>query len=213
MELGRTPALVLGVTVCVYWTCVLVMMIKVSRKNRKRGRVLVPQQRKERIMGLVWVPLVLAWMVLPLIAADRPVDETLWLAIPGWAASNAAAISIRFAAAALAIVWLGMSIVCWRKMGRQWRMAVDPTQESPLIVDGPFAIVRHPIYALSIALMTCSLIVVPTPPMLVIAVTHIALMLAKARNEEDHLRTRHGAAYDDYCRRTGRFVPRPGAWR
>jgi len=37
-----------------------------------------------------------------------------------------------------------------------------------------------------------------------------ALMNVKARNEERFLVGAHGAAYDEYCRRTGRFLPRVG---
>jgi protein-S-isoprenylcysteine O-methyltransferase Ste14 len=95
-------------------------------------------------------------------------------------------------------------------MGRNWRMAVAPGEETELVTSGPFARVRHPIYALSILLMLCTLVVVPTLPLLAMAVVHVGLMVVKARNEERFLERLHGAAYADYCRRTGRFVPRLG---
>ena len=76
-------------------------------------------------------------------------------------------------------------------------MGIDETQQSRLIVDGPFSRVRHPIYALSITLMTCSVLVLPCPVMAVIAVTHITLMQLKARNAERFLLQRHG---EDYAR-------------
>ena len=69
---------------------------------------------------------------------------------------------------------------------------------------------RHPIYALSILLMLCTLAIVPTLPMLVVAVVHIALMNAKARSEERHLLAVHGDAYARYLRTSGRFLPRRG---
>ena len=77
-----------------------------------------------------------------------------------------------------------------------------------LITDGMFARIRHPIYAFSILLMLCTMIVVPTPPMLALGAIHIALMVAKARNEERHLLARHGDAYARYVAQTGRFLPR-----
>ena len=67
---------------------------------------------------------------------------------------------------------------------------------------------RHPIYALSILLMLCTLVVVPTLPVAVIAFIHIALMIVKAHNEERFLVGLHGAAYRHYLDRTGRFFPR-----
>ena len=45
-------------------------------------------------------------------------------------------------------------------------------------------------------------------PMVVIAAIHLTLMNLKARNEEHHLFTVHGEAYQRYLARTGRFFPR-----
>jgi protein-S-isoprenylcysteine O-methyltransferase Ste14 len=92
-------------------------------------------------------------------------------------------------------------------MGKNWSMAVMPDQKTELVTTGLYAYVRHPIYALSILLMLCSAAVVPTAPMAVVAVVHVALMLAKARNEERFLLAAQGEAYARYCRRTGRFFP------
>jgi len=54
---------------------------------------------------------------------------------------------------------------------------------------------------------------VSTLPLLLLAIVHIGMMIIKARNEERFLAGVHGAAYADYCRRTGRFVPRLGGGR
>ena len=114
---------------------------------------------------------------------------------------------LRWAATGLALACLAFSIVCWRRMGKSWRMSVTPGETTELITTGPYAYVRHPIYALSMLLMLCTLLVVPTVPVLAMAAVHITLMLMKARNEERFLSGVHGAAYEGYCRRTGRFVP------
>jgi protein-S-isoprenylcysteine O-methyltransferase Ste14 len=157
-------------------------------------------------MGLVWVPVVLAWMVLPFLAATRSGGT---FALPD-AARAMPWFALRGLAAGLGLVCLGFSIQAWRRMGRNWRMAVSPGEKTELVTTGPFAHVRHPIYALSIGLMACSVVVVPTAPMLAVAAVHVTLMIVKARNEERFMAGVHGAAYADYCRRTGRFVPR---WR
>jgi protein-S-isoprenylcysteine O-methyltransferase Ste14 len=68
--------------------------------------------------------------------------------------------------------------------------------------------VRHPIYALSILLMLCTVVVAPTMPVAVIALIHIVLMITKAHNEEKFLLALHGAPYRHYLDRTGRFFPR-----
>ena len=89
-------------------------------------------------------------------------------------------------------------------------MDVPLKGEVPLITDGPFRYVRHPIYTLSMLLMICSAVVVPTVPMLGIAIVHLLLMQLKARHEERHLLRLHGEVYQSYLARTGRFFPRRG---
>jgi protein-S-isoprenylcysteine O-methyltransferase Ste14 len=92
-------------------------------------------------------------------------------------------------------------------MGDDWRMDVS-TAHTALITDGPFRRIRHPIYAFSILLIVCTAIVLPTVPMIALALVHIGLMHAKARNEEAFLAAMHGEAWRSYAARTGRFVPR-----
>jgi protein-S-isoprenylcysteine O-methyltransferase Ste14 len=157
-------------------------------------------------MWLIWLPLVLAWMLLPWLAAHRA--GGLW-ALPAFA-REAPWTALRWAGAAVGVACLAFSIVCWRRMGKSWRMSVTPGEKTELVTTGPYAHVRHPIYALSMLLMLCTLLVVPTAPVLAMAAVHLTLMLLKARNEERFLASMHGAAYQRYCRRTGRFVPRWG---
>jgi protein-S-isoprenylcysteine O-methyltransferase Ste14 len=96
-------------------------------------------------------------------------------------------------------------------MGRDWRMDVSEKRTGALITDGLFAYVRHPIYALSTALMICSAIIIATPPMVILAGVNLVLVNLKARNEERHLLAMYGEPYAAYLRRTGRFLPRLGA--
>ncbi|MDO8629652.1 MAG: isoprenylcysteine carboxylmethyltransferase family protein [Phycisphaerales bacterium] len=116
---------------------------------------------------------------------------------------------LRGLAALAAIGSLALSINCWRYMGRNWRMGIDPNQESELLHGGPFGAVRHPIYALGMTLMICSVLIVPARVMMILAVLHITLLQLKARNEERFLLKVHGDAYAKYCELTPRFVPWP----
>jgi protein-S-isoprenylcysteine O-methyltransferase Ste14 len=164
---------------------------------------LVPEQGLERLMWLIWVPLIAAWLFLPYAAlkrADAP------FALPTFVHSEPYQ-SLRVAAAACAVVALLVTVRCWLRMGDDWRMDVG-TRKTALITDGLFRLIRHPIYAFSMLLMVSSALVVPTAPMIVIAAIHLTLMNLKARNEEHHLSTVHGEAYRRYVARTGRFFPR-----
>ncbi len=199
------PGLVLVVMVWAYWGRVAAMSLRVRRRTRSLAGI-VPSQSLERLMWLVWLVLVPAWLLLPWLALRH--DGGHW-ALPPFARDLPYA-ALRWVAAGLGVACLVLSLRAWRQMGRSWRMAVAPGAKTELVTGGPFARVRHPIYALSMLLMICTLAVVPTPAMLAIAVLHIALMVTKAHNEERYLLATHGEAYADYCRRTGRFLPRLG---
>jgi protein-S-isoprenylcysteine O-methyltransferase Ste14 len=195
---------VLTATIWAYWIGVGAMIVRVRRHARKAAGV-VPEQSLERFMWLVWVPLVAGWILLPWQSLER-VDG--WLALPAFARADGAYAWLRVAAALIAVGCLAGTIKCWSRMGKDWRMAVTPGEDQSLITDGMFSRVRHPIYALSILLMLCTMVVVPTPPMLALGVVHIALMVVKAINEERHMLARHGALYASYLQATGRFLPR-----
>jgi protein-S-isoprenylcysteine O-methyltransferase Ste14 len=93
-------------------------------------------------------------------------------------------------------------------MGNDWRMAVTDEKNQTLITDGMYRHIRHPIYAFSMLLMLCTMVIVPTLPMLAFGAIQIGLWLLKARNEERHLLASHGEVYARYLASTGRFVPR-----
>lgn len=196
------PLVVLIATVWAYWIGVGAMVIRVRRKNRKLVG-LVPEQRVERYMWLVWVPLVAAWMFLPYASATRPAGV---LGLPPFALSDAYGI-VRWAAAAVAVLCLLATVDCWRRMGDDWRMDIGE-RKTNLVTEGLFERIRHPIYAFSMLLMVCSALIVPTLPMIAIALLHLTLMNLKARNEERHLTVVHGDSYSQYIARTGRFFPR-----
>lgn len=203
MTMKDLPCIVMAATVWAYWACVGAMIVRVRRRTRKLSGI-VPSQRVEQFMWIVWVPLVAAWMLLPWVAAGS--SHAPWQ-LPTFARVLPFS-ALRWLAAAVGLACLGASIHCWLRMGRNWRMAVAPDQQTELVTTGLYGLVRHPIYALSILLMVCTLVVAPTAPVALMALIHIGLMLFKARNEERFLVGRHGAAYRSYMQRTGRFVPR-----
>ncbi|HZI82437.1 MAG TPA: isoprenylcysteine carboxylmethyltransferase family protein [Casimicrobiaceae bacterium] len=193
----------LAATVWAYWIGVGLMIVRVHRKTRTLGG-LIPEQSLERVMWLAWVPLVAAWLALPYLALVRIHGP---LALPAFALLAAGYAALRWIAAAAAFAALLLTSLCWARMGTGWRMGVSKSGGERLITDGMFRYVRHPIYALSMLLMACSMVVVPTAPMLVVGAAHFVLLQIKARNEERHLLAEHGDAYRDYLARTGRFFP------
>jgi protein-S-isoprenylcysteine O-methyltransferase Ste14 len=198
------PSTVAMYSVWAYWLGVLFMTIRV-RLQGAASAGMVPKQPLERLMWIVWVPVIATWIVSPWLSIHR--SSPPWrlpepaLAEPVWYA-------LRWVAAGLTAACLVGTMFCWRWMGRSWRVGVDTDQSIELITTGPFSRVRHPIYTLSMIMILTTLLAVPIWPLLVATVLHIALMHIKAGNEEDWMLRMHGDAYAGYRERTGRFFPR-----
>lgn len=199
----RWFALVLGLVLGAYWARVIRMAIK-QRRRTGRGANFVPPEPLGRAIRIVWIPVVVAWVALPFVVAykERPPAPLAPLAP---LASSAALGIAGLVLAALAVTG---SVLCWRRMGESWRMGIDPGEKTPLVLTGPYAYVRHPIYALSSLLMVATVMVMPSPLMIVLALLHLTCLQWEARREEQHLLATNGQEYAGYCARVGRFVPR-----
>jgi protein-S-isoprenylcysteine O-methyltransferase Ste14 len=93
-------------------------------------------------------------------------------------------------------------------MGRSWRVGVDPDEVTALVVSGPFAVVRNPIFSLMVVTAIGFALLVPTwVSVLGLVVLVVSIEVQVRLVEEPYLRRVHGAAYDDYCAGVGRFVP------
>jgi protein-S-isoprenylcysteine O-methyltransferase Ste14 len=197
------PLLTLALTVTSYWGKVGAMVVQARRRSHDLAG-LVPEQRRERLVWLILVPLVLLWIALPWIALNH---RGGLLGAPALA-YEAPWSWLRWLAAVVAVASFVLTRRCWKRMGKDWRMDVSEKNRDALITDDLFEHVRHPIYALQILLMLCTALILPSPPVLALAATHFAVMATKARREEAHLLGLHGDSYARYVARTGRFVPR-----
>jgi protein-S-isoprenylcysteine O-methyltransferase Ste14 len=182
-----------------YWLRVLRMARK-ARKKTGRAANFLPTETIGRVLRIVWVPIIMIWVSQPfvtgLIQPRRgplaPLVRSAWIA---WVMVLVAGVCF----------WL--SRVCWKAMGRSWRMGIDPAERTSLVLSGPYQYVRHPIYALSQLMMLATMTATPSPLMLVAGVFHLVLMQWEARREERHMLQTHGDAYSNYCSRVSRFLP------
>jgi protein-S-isoprenylcysteine O-methyltransferase Ste14 len=96
-------------------------------------------------------------------------------------------------------------------MGDSWRIGVDPEERTELVTDGPFALVRNPIYSAMLPTVFGLVLMVPNA---LAAVAFVALFTALELQvrlvEEPYLLEVHGAAYARYAARVGRFIPAVG---
>jgi protein-S-isoprenylcysteine O-methyltransferase Ste14 len=193
------PSLVIGLLMGYYW-CRVLQKARYAKRKTGRAANLVPAEPIGRLLRIVWYPVVAVWIAHPLAQAftrkpqhyaqplfDMPV--------------------VRWIAVGIAILAMTATLICWKRMGRSWRMGINPQEKTSLVVAGPWAYVRHPIYALSILLMLCTMVILPTPLMLAAGVVHIVFLIWESRREEQHLIHQHGEQYVQYCARVRRFIP------
>ncbi|MGC8540425.1 MAG: methyltransferase family protein [Phycisphaerae bacterium] len=205
LMLPRLSAAASGLWVLIYWGTVIIKAVRLSRKIGKDPNVL-PREKTGRSLRLLWTPAIVAWCILPWVSAFRGFAAA-WYLRALWP-MTAQTQWIGVVATLVGLLALILTFVCWRQMGRSWRIGIDPGEKTELIILGAYRIVRHPIYALSIILMLCTFLTVPTLLMLATALIHITLITLEALREEQYLREIHGAPYAAYCARTGRFIPR-----
>jgi protein-S-isoprenylcysteine O-methyltransferase Ste14 len=99
-------------------------------------------------------------------------------------------------------------------MGASWRVGVDPAEQTDLVTDGPFSIVRNPIYSAILPTVFGLVLMVPS----VVSIGGFLVLLAGLEMqvrlvEEPYLLRVHGVAYAGYAARVGRFVPGLGLLR
>ena len=196
--LERLPPLIAGCCLLVYWGAVVRKTLRFSRKEA-HGVNLIPPESTGRWIRVVWIPTIMAWCVQPWLAFRHHFHRSTY-DLP-WTA-------IGFVGAAVCVSATIVTFSCWREMGRSWRIGIDPEERTQLIFSGPFRIVRHPIYTLSILLVLGTLATTPTLVTLAIAIVHIACLQSEARREEIYLLGKHGHIYGDYMKHVGRFLPR-----
>ena len=108
----------------------------------------------------------------------------------------------------LAVCGIALTFGAQLAMGDSWRIGVDPEERTELVTDGPFKLVRNPIY--SAMLPTVFGLVLMVPNALAIAAfvsLFVGLELQVRLVEEPYLLQVHGNAYAGYAARVGRFVP------
>lgn len=202
LMIERLPPFVAACCLLVYWGAVVSKALRVMRKQ-KQDVNLIPRERTGRWLRVIWIPAIILWCVQP------------WLALRAKALAGVHPLGlvIGFAGAAICLGATIATFSCWREMGKSWRIGINPAETTKLIFTGPYRIVRHPIYALSILLIWGTLATTRTPMMLFLTLLHSVLMQWEARREEAYLLGKHGDAYAEYKKRVGRFFPRAQPYR
>lgn len=103
------------------------------------------------------------------------------------------------------------TVVTQVAMGDSWRIGVDEAEKTDLVTDGPFAIVRNPIFtAMGVVGLGLALAVPNLVALVGLVVLLLAIHLQVRVVEEPYLMRTHGDRYLGYAARVGRFLPRIG---
>lgn len=108
----------------------------------------------------------------------------------------------------ITLAGLALTYLAQRSMGSSWRIGVRDGERTALVVHGPFAWVRNPIFSCMLLSAVGLALVLPNAlSLLSLASLLLAVELQVRVVEEPHLLRVHGGVYRDYAARVGRFVP------
>jgi protein-S-isoprenylcysteine O-methyltransferase Ste14 len=110
-------------------------------------------------------------------------------------------------AAALTAAGLLFAVWARRYLGANWSVTVTIKEGHELIVTGPYALVRHPIYTgILLAFVGSAMAIGEWRGALAVALASLALC-RKLRLEERWMQQQFGEAYRAYCQRVPTLIP------
>lgn len=111
--------------------------------------------------------------------------------------------------AGLAGMVAGIAVVGWAyaAMGGYWSDTISVREDHRVVSNGPFALVRHPVYAGYLLGVIGGAIALADPVVALAALASVPVIRGRALAEERFLELRLGDAYREYRRRVRMFVP------
>jgi protein-S-isoprenylcysteine O-methyltransferase Ste14 len=91
-------------------------------------------------------------------------------------------------------------------MGASWRIGAAERQTGALVVDGPFAVSRNPVFVGQMLLFVGLFLVFADLVQGALTVVLILAVVLQVRIEEKVLTVTLGPTYVDYCRRIARWI-------
>jgi protein-S-isoprenylcysteine O-methyltransferase Ste14 len=123
-----------------------------------------------------------------------------WSSVPAW-------LSL---AADLGLM-LGFAVICVVMQVNSYAATTIRVDEAqPVVSHGPYALVRHPMYAGAVVLFGCTPLALGSYWALLVAPAFVLLLAWRLIEEERYLK-QHLPGYADYCRRV-RYRLVPGVW-
>lgn len=119
-----------------------------------------------------------------------------------------------WSAAGIVVLGTATTYIAQVAMGKSWRIGVRATERTDLVIDGPFRIVRNPIFScMLVTAMGFTLLLPNALSFASLICLFVAIELQVRVVEEPYLHRTHGEPYAEYCKQVGRFVPGLGMRR
>ncbi len=209
--MGLDPLLLRKVVVAgsglIYWAGVFVNAHRV-RKQIGRSPNMTPQTAKERVLWVGWLLVIAVWIGQPFFIGG----ENVAMGKDAWAFVRLCPRMMHAAVMSAGLVFVAAgyagTLWCYAIMGSAWRIGVNEQEKNALVTVGPFARVRHPIYALQVLMLAGSALLLPTVCSGVLLAFHLICVWLKAADEEAYLLIVHGEKYREHIARTGRLFPK-----
>jgi protein-S-isoprenylcysteine O-methyltransferase Ste14 len=109
------------------------------------------------------------------------------------------------------LMWAIGMILAWTSvthLGKQFRVQAGLYEDHELVRTGPYAVVRHPIYAGLLAMLLCTMIVLtPWRWAIMALVLFLIGTEIRVRTEDKLLAGRFGEAFEDYRKSVPAYLP------
>jgi protein-S-isoprenylcysteine O-methyltransferase Ste14 len=195
------------IRIAIYGFAILAFAISAGRSlwfwgTHKKRPVARPRNRAEQLWGAAFALAVAAMVAVGAarIAGPRAYDLT----IPLRALESDATFVISII---LIAGGFGLALVAQSQMGASWRIGI-PRESTALITRGVYKWIRNPIYTGLVIATIGYFLLLPSVATLAIALISTLVVRAWAAAEEHRQLELHGEEYQQYCARTGRFLPR-----
>jgi protein-S-isoprenylcysteine O-methyltransferase Ste14 len=186
----------------------LAFVVRTVQQVRRTGDTGLRLQREHGAVALV------AKVLFPLalvLVAPVGVYAALGISEPVAALSHPA---VQWSGFVLAVVGVGATYLAQLHLGESWRIGVDASERTELVVRGVYRRIRNPIFTAMGVSAVGLVLVVPSPVGLAGLALLVAALEVQVRGvEEPYLRATHGASYRRYEQTAGRFLPGLGLAR
>jgi protein-S-isoprenylcysteine O-methyltransferase Ste14 len=105
---------------------------------------------------------------------------------------------------------IGFLLMAWAliTLGRSYQLGGSaPRSEDKMVVDGPYRLVRHPMYTAALGISLGLVFLIQSWALFCVFCVYLVLIFLLIRAEEDGLRKAYGEQYVSYQQKTRKLIP------